>query len=122
MFSKWLLDSRLGRSEAALERVAIAKNRILSVLDRETVARKSALSARLTDRDATFRKWPVSGSDTAVPIENEPICSPFTNVYWGPDRSLRKTLEVVAAVLAKDNRTVLRSADEKICVSDKVRN
>lgn len=50
MFSQWLLNGRIAKSAAALERIAIAKNRILSILDRETVAHEKTLEQKISDQ------------------------------------------------------------------------
>lgn len=50
MFSPWLLQHRIARHPAALERIGLAKSRILSILDRETVAHEKTLEQKIADQ------------------------------------------------------------------------
>jgi hypothetical protein len=50
LFSPWLLQHRIARYPAALNRIAVAKARILSVLDRETVAHEKTLEQKIADQ------------------------------------------------------------------------
>ena len=50
MLSQWLSNHRIAASPAALERIAIAKSRILSILDRETVAHEKTLEQKISDQ------------------------------------------------------------------------
>lgn len=56
MFSDWLLQHRIARHAAALERIALAKARILSVLDRETVAHEKTLEQKISDQGPTGQR------------------------------------------------------------------
>jgi hypothetical protein len=52
-FSEKLLKSPEAESEAALERILLAKKRILSVLDREVVAHHRTLEQKISDQGPT---------------------------------------------------------------------
>jgi len=58
-FSDWLLSHRVAKHPAALERIRLAKERILSVLDREIVANGKSLEQKIADQGpATMRVDP----------------------------------------------------------------
>jgi len=56
LFSPWLLGHRIARTAPALERIAVAKQRILSVLDRETVAHEKTLEQKISDQGPEGRR------------------------------------------------------------------
>lgn len=56
MFSPWLLRHRIARHPAALERIALAKTRVLSILDRETVAHEKTLKQKISDQGPTAQR------------------------------------------------------------------
>jgi hypothetical protein len=52
-FSKRLLDHSEAKHPLALERIRIAKRRIQSILDRETVAHQKTLEQKISDQGPT---------------------------------------------------------------------
>ncbi|MCW1844218.1 hypothetical protein [Prosthecomicrobium hirschii] len=56
MFSPWLLRHRIARHSAALGRIALAKARILSILDREIVAHEKTLEQKIADQGPTDKR------------------------------------------------------------------
>ena len=49
-FSDELLKRRIAKNQRALERIGIAKERILSILDRETVAHEKTLEQKIAEQ------------------------------------------------------------------------
>lgn len=56
MFSKALLDRPIAKVPKALERIAIAKERIQLILDRETVAHEKTLEQKIADQGPAGRR------------------------------------------------------------------
>ena len=56
MFSNWLLGHRAAKNPAILERIAVAKQRILSVLDRDLVAHERTLEQKISDQGPKARR------------------------------------------------------------------
>lgn len=55
-FSAWLLQQRDAKSPKALERIALAKRRVQSILDRETVACHRTLEQKIADQGPTAQR------------------------------------------------------------------
>ncbi len=55
-FSPALLEKREAKSDAALERILIAKRRIQSILDRETVANQRTLEQKIAEQGPTTQR------------------------------------------------------------------
>lgn len=55
-FSKWLRSRRIAKSEEALDRIALAKARILSILDTYPIAHAKTLEQKIADQGPTHKR------------------------------------------------------------------